>query len=300
MQTERQEQKIGQMNYKEIYDYGAGELAQAGIEENKLDARLILEYVCHTDRNDLLAHGDREVKAEEQSLYREYIGKRKKRIPLQYITGEQEFMGLVFGVNRHVLIPRQDTEILVEEVLRHLHDGMEILDLCTGSGCILLSLLHYSNGCAGVGTDISGEALTVAKENGKKLIKGNRPEEAASFRFVRSDLFENVEGKYDIIVSNPPYIPTGVIPSLMEEVRIYEPKEALDGKEDGLFFYREISSGARRFLKGGGYLFFEIGYDQAEAVSRIMEEDGYRDVAVVKDFAGLDRVVYGWRTVKME
>lgn len=118
--------------------------------------------------------------------------------------------------------------------------------------------------------------------------------EGAVFRFVKSDLFENVEGKYDVIVSNPPYIPTGVIPSLMEEVRDYEPREALDGKEDGLFFYRRISSDARGFLKGGGYLFFEIGYDQAKEVSHIMESDGYRDVTVVKDFAGLDRVVYGW------
>lgn len=286
------------MNYKEIYDYGVSELAQAGIEENKLDARLLLEHICHTDRNDLLVHGSREVLAGEQSLYQEYIEKRKRHIPLQHITGEQEFMGLVFRVNDHVLIPRQDTEILVEEVLRHLHDGMEILDMCTGSGCILLSLLHYSNDCAGVGADISQEALAVAKENGAKLLGQDNPEGksgTAGFRFIKSDLFENVEGKYDVIVSNPPYIPTGVIPSLMEEVRDYEPREALDGKEDGLFFYRKISSDARGFLKGGGYLFFEIGYDQAEAVSHIMESDGYQDVTVVKDFAGLDRVVYGWR-----
>ena len=250
------------MNYKEVYDYGVSQLAQAGIEENKLDARLLLEHVCHTDRNDLLVHGDREVPAGEQNLYREYIGKRKMHIPL-----------------------------------RHLHDGMKILDMCTGSGCILLSLLHYSNGCTGVGTDISQEALTVAKENGAKLMEQDGTEkesEGAVFRFVKSDLFENVEGKYDVIVSNPPYIPTGVIPSLMEEVRDYEPREALDGKEDGLFFYRRISSDARGFLKGGGYLFFEIGYDQAKEVSHIMESDGYRDVTVVKDFAGLDRVVYGW------
>lgn len=286
------------MNYKEIYDYGVSELAQAGIEENKLDARLLLEHICHTDRNDLLVHGSREVPAGEQSLYQEYIGKRKRHIPLQHITGEQEFMGLVFQVNDYVLIPRQDTEILVEEVLRHLHDGMEILDMCTGSGCILLSLLHYSNDCAGVGADISQEALAVAKENGAKLLGQDNPEGksgTAGFRFIKSDLFENVEGKYDVIVSNPPYIPTGVIPTLMEEVRDYEPREALDGKEDGLFFYRKISSDARGFLKGGGYLFFEIGYDQAEAVSHIMESDGYQDVTVVKDFAGLDRVVYGWR-----
>lgn len=285
------------MTYGEIYHWGKHRLESAGIPEAQLDARLLLEYVCGTGRNDLLVHGDRMLEVREQERYRELIAGREKRIPLQQLTGVQEFMGLEFSVNEQVLIPRQDTEILVEEVLRHLHDGMKILDMCTGSGCILLSLLHYSNGCTGVGTDISQEALTVAKENGAKLMEQDGTEkesEGAVFRFVKSDLFENVEGKYDVIVSNPPYIPTGVIPSLMEEVRDYEPREALDGKEDGLFFYRRISSDARGFLKGGGYLFFEIGYDQAKEVSHIMESDGYRDVTVVKDFAGLDRVVYGW------
>ena len=285
------------MTYGELYEYGKRTLGEAGVTEAALDARLLLEYICHTDRNELIVHADHNRSGMEEQFYRTVIEKRAERVPLQHITGEQEFMGLSFRVNEHTLIPRQDTEILVEEVLRHLHDGMKILDMCTGSGCILLSLLHYSNGCTGVGTDISQEALTVAKENGAKLMEQDGTEkesEGAVFRFVKSDLFENVEGKYDVIVSNPPYIPTGVIPSLMEEVRDYEPREALDGKEDGLFFYRRISSDARGFLKGGGYLFFEIGYDQAKEVSHIMESDGYRDVTVVKDFAGLDRVVYGW------
>lgn len=284
------------MKYKELYDYAIRELADAGIEERALEARLLLEHVCHTDRNDLLVHGEREVAEEERSIYLEYIEKRKRHIPLQYITGEQEFMGLVFEVNEHVLIPRQDTEILAEEVLRYLHDGMALLDMCTGSGCILLSLLHYSNFCSGVGADISEEALAVAKKNAERL-KKQKKEETESIRcsFIQSDLFENVEGKYDIIVSNPPYIPTGVIPTLMEEVKDYEPAEALDGKEDGLFFYREISARAHEFLKGGGLLFFEIGYDQAEAVGHMLKEYGYKDVTVVKDFAGLDRVVHGWK-----
>ena len=284
------------MKYKEIYHYGVCQLSDAGIEEKEWDARLLLEYVCHTDRNDLLVHGDREVPESEKDRYFALIEERKRHVPLQHITGEQEFMGLVFKVNGHVLIPRQDTEILVEEALRHLHDGMNLLDMCTGSGCILLSLLYYSNGCSGTGVDISKEALVLARENAAQISRlAGGKEEISNCRFLQSDLFEKLEGKYDMIVSNPPYIPTEVISGLMEEVRDYEPMEALDGKEDGLFFYREISVGAYDFLKGGGYLFYEIGHDQANAVEDIMEKAGYREVTVVKDYAGLDRVVYGWK-----
>ena len=152
------------MKYKEIYHYGVCQLSDAGIEEKEWDARLLLEYVCHTDRNDLLVHGDREVPESEKDRYFALIEERKRHVPLQHITGEQEFMGLVFKVDGHVLIPRQDTEILVEEALRHLHDGMNLLDMCTGSGCILLSLLYYSNGCSGTGVDISKEALVLARD----------------------------------------------------------------------------------------------------------------------------------------
>ena len=284
------------MKYKEIYHYGVCQLSDAGIEDKEWDARLLLEYVCHTDRNDLLVHGDREVPESEKDRYFALIEERKRHVPLQHITGEQEFMGLVFKVDGHVLIPRQDTEILVEEALRHLHDGMNLLDMCTGSGCILLSLLYYSNGCSGTGVDISKEALVLARENAAQISRlAGGKEEISNCRFLQSDLFEKLEGKYDMIVSNPPYIPTEVISGLMEEVRDYEPMEALDGKEDGLFFYREISVGAYDFLKGGGYLFYEIGHDQANAVEDIMEKAGYREVTVVKDYAGLDRVVYGWK-----
>ena len=263
-------------------------MKDAEIEEAALDARLLLEHVCHTNRNDLLVHGDREISETDREIYTDHIAKRKKHIPLQHIIGEQEFMGLTFEVNEHVLIPRQDTEVLVEEVMRYLHDGMEILDMCTGSGCILLSLLHYSNGCCGVGADISAKALETAKRNAERL-------DIEGCNFVQGDLFNNVEGKYDIVVSNPPYIPTDVIPTLMEEVKEHEPIGALDGKEDGLFFYRKISSQAYSYLKGGGYLFFEIGFDQAESVRNIMENAYYKEVTVVKDLAGLDRVVYGWK-----
>ncbi len=268
-----------------MYETGKDRLEKAGVEEAPLDARLLLEYVCGTDRNTLLAHGDREISEEECRKYEECIARREKRVPLQHITGEQEFMGITFLVNENVLIPRQDTEILVEEVLKELHDGMSILDMCTGSGCILLSLLQYSNDCEGTGTDLSAKALEIAKENGRRL--GKTPV------FLESDLFEKVEGRYDVIVSNPPYIPTEVIPTLMPEVREYEPEGALDGKEDGLYFYREIVRQAGEYLNRGGRLFFEIGCGQAAQVSALLEEAGYKEIEVVKDFAGLDRVVSG-------
>lgn len=271
------------MTYREVYGFGADRLKQAGIEEAKLDARLLLEYVCGTNRNDLLAHGDREVSAEEYDRYVDYIERRGCRIPLQHLTGVQEFMGLEFAVNEHVLIPRQDTEILVEEVMKNLHDGMRILDMCTGSGCILLSLLKYSNDCIGIGADISEKALETAYRNREAL--------NLSAEFVQSDLFEAVEGKFDIIVSNPPYIRTEVIDTLMEEVQKHEPYIALDGKEDGLFFYKKIIASAPKYLYQGGRIYFEIGYDQGEQVSELLSQAGFKEIQVVKDYAGLDRVV---------
>lgn len=274
------------MTYRQLYEYGVEKLVEAGIDEAKLDARLLLEYICHTDRNTLLVHGDIERNEMEEQFYRMCIEKRATRIPLQHITGEQEFMGLTFRVNQHTLIPRQDTETLVEEGMRHMYDGMRILDMCTGSGCILLSLLKYSNECEGIGVDISEEALKVARENAQRL--GLKAE------FVQGDLFEPVpEKKFDMIVSNPPYIETAVIETLMPEVRDHEPMQALDGMEDGLFFYRKIVEKASGFLTKGGWLLFEIGHNQGEAVRKLMTEQGFKEVEVVKDYTGLDRVVLG-------
>lgn len=273
------------MEYQEVYRWGASQLAEAGIEEASLDARLLLEEICGTDRNFLLVYGKEQVSGEKYEDYVKYIALRKSHIPLQQIVGYQEFMGLKFKVTPDVLIPRQDTEILVEEVMRYLHDGMHILDMCTGSGCILLSLLRYSNDCAGTGCDISQKALEVARENAGAL--------GLKASFVQSDLFETVNDKYEFIVSNPPYIPTDVIPTLMEEVKNHEPLTALDGREDGLYFYRRIVKEAKEHLHPGGMLFFEIGWDQAQAVSALMEEAGYQEVTVCKDLAGLDRVVHG-------
>lgn len=276
------------MTYRELYDYGCGRLISAGIENNdaKLDARLLLEYICHTDRNTLLVYGDSQRNSTEEELYKSVIEKRASRIPLQHITGEQEFMGLTFKVNEHTLIPRQDTEILVEECLTRIYDGARVLDMCTGSGCILLSLMKYSNECQGVGADISTEALKIARENAQTLGIKN-------VGFIESDMFDNIEGKYDMIVSNPPYIASDVIDTLMPEVKDHEPVSALDGMEDGLFFYRCIVDNANEYMNNNAWLLFEIGYDQGEAVSGLMKDAGFSDVKVVKDYAGLDRVVLG-------
>ena len=278
------------MTYRECYEQGCRTLQAAGIEEAALDARLLLEAVCGTDRNDLLVHGEQPVAPEAEEKYLNWIRQRAEHIPLQQLTGEQGFMGLTFSVNEHVLIPRQDTEILVEEVLKELHDGMRVLDMCTGSGCILLSLLHYSNDCEGLGVDLSAEALEVA---GRNVLKVLTPEKAEHAHFLQSDLFEKVEGKFEIIVSNPPYIASAEVEKLMPVVRDHEPRMALDGTEDGLYFYRRIIEEAGKHLVSSGMLFFEIGYDQGQAVSELMRTEGYCDVQVVQDYAGLDRVVFG-------
>ena len=271
------------MEYVVVYKEGAARLRNSGVREAELDARLLLEYVCHTDRNTLLAHPEREVSEEERAKFLTLIERREKREPLQYITKEQEFMGLTFETSVNTLIPRQDTECLVEEAMKNLHDGMAILDVCCGTGCILLSLLHYSNDCTGVGVDIDANAVSLAKKNAKNL--------GIDATFTVSDLFESVEGTFDLITSNPPYIPTKVIETLDPEVKDYEPMAALDGGEDGLTFYRLIAAKAKQYLKRGGMIFFEIGYDQGEDVSEIMKENGYRHIEVKKDLAGLDRIV---------
>lgn len=273
------------MNYTEAFLMGMQKLKEAQIGEAQLDARLLLEEVCGTDHNTLLCHGDREVSEAEEEKYRRALEQRAVHVPLQHLLGYQDFMGLRFQVNEYVLIPRQDTEILVEEAMRYLHDGMRILDLCTGSGCILLSLLHYSNDCEGVGVDISQEALQVAVQNAELLgIKAD---------FLKSDLYEKVTGKFDLLVSNPPYIERAIIPTLMEEVREYDPYIALDGGEDGLDFYRRIIGGAQDYLKRGGQILMEIGSGQAKAVSELLREAGFKEIDVCRDFAGLDRVVSG-------
>ena len=275
------------MKYSKLYEFGCLQLKAADISDWKTDARLLLEYACGTDFNFLYTNPDFEVTNDKETLYKEYIDKRLTHVPVQHITGTQCFMGLDFKVTPDVLVPRPDTEILVEEVLKDLHDGMRILDMCTGSGCILLSMLKYSNDCTGQGVDISPEALKVARENADSL-------EISSAEFIESDLFQNVSGKFDILVSNPPYIKTSEIKTLMPEVSIHDPYIALDGHEDGVYFYKKILETSPEFLNRGSLIAFEIGNDEGEAVSKLMEEAGLKNIEVIKDYGGNDRVVKGF------
>lgn len=274
------------MTYREGLAAGEKILGKAGIADAKTDTWLLMEMACKIDRNFYYMHMMDDMTEEQAKQYQLLIKKRAERVPLQYITGEQEFMGLTFTVNSSVLIPRQDTETLVEEALKAAKPGMNILDMCTGSGCVLISILKNVD-AKGIGYDISKQALNVAKENAKR--------NHVVCEFERSDLFENVDGTYDIIVSNPPYIPTEVIHTLMPEVKEFEPMEALDGMEDGLHFYRRIVREAKEHLAKGGYLMLEIGHDQGASVSEMLEYGGYAEVRVIKDLARNDRVVIGKR-----
>ena len=273
------------MTFREAICFGEEKLNIAGIEDAKNDAWLLLTFICKIDRTFYYVHMDEDMSVEQVAEYENVLNKRAEHVPLQYITGEQEFMGMPFHVNDSVLIPRQDTETLVEEALKVVRPGMKVLDMCTGSGCILISILKNIVGVEGFGYDISKQSINVAKENAKL--------NNVNATFERSDLFEDVTDKFDVIISNPPYIPTDVIGGLMPEVAVYEPIQALDGKEDGLHFYRRIVEKAATYLNPEGKLLFEIGHDQGESVSSLMIEAGYKDVKVIKDLAGNDRVVTG-------
>jgi len=273
------------MTFQEATDWGSGVLRQSGIEEAELDAWLLLEEVCKINRTYYYSHCGEQMTGEQESEYGIVVKKRAERIPLQYITGEQEFMGLAFKVNSNVLIPRQDTETLVEEALKKCLPGMRVLDLCTGSGCIAVSLMKNAPGMEVTGSDFSKQALLVAKENGKL--------HDADIEWVRSNLFDNLDGKFDLIVSNPPYIPQADILNLMPEVRDFEPVTALDGGVDGLDFYRRIIAEGKDYLNENGYLFLEIGCGQGPAVTNLMCAAGYRDVSVVRDLARHERVIRG-------
>lgn len=277
------------MTYQKALKQGEAFLRERGIDDAATDSWLLLAMACRIDRNFYYLHMQKELPGEQKEAYEAALKKRAEHIPLQHITGEQEFMGLPFLVNADVLIPRQDTEILVEEALKKVKPGMRVLDLCTGSGCIIVSLLKIRSHLLGVASDLSAAALCVAKKNAGR--------NGVSPVFVQGDLFEPVKGTFDLIVSNPPYIPTAEIEKLMPEVREHEPLLALDGKEDGLIFYKRIIEEGYPYLKPGGFLMFEIGCDQGKEVSARMEQAGYQDVKIVKDLAGLDRVVIGGKHV---
>ena len=250
------------MTYREAFLYGERLLAQNGISDAETDARLLLFFAAEIDGNAYYMQMQKELPQEKKTAYDAMLRRRANRIPLQHITGEQEFMGLRFLVSEHALIPRQDTEILVEEALKRVKPGMRVLDMCTGSGCIITSIVKYAPSVCGVAADLSPHALSLARENAR--LNG------VTVEFVQSDLFAEISGSFDMIVSNPPYIPTGEIAGLAPEV----------------------SEGAP-YLKPGGDLLFEIGADQKEAVFALMRDAGCHMINGIKDLAGLDRVVTG-------
>ena len=291
--------------FHELLTQGTQLLMNAGIEEARLDAWLLLEYTADISRAWYYAHPESEVNEEIVSEYLSLCQKRAEHIPLQHLTHQAYFMGYDFYVDERVLVPRQDTEVLAEEALHQLRNMRKprILDMCTGSGCLLLSLLMELPDATGTGVDISAAALAVAERNRKNLELEKRAVLVQSDTFS-GDYFQknsgNISLEYDMLISNPPYIPTEEIGKLMEEVRFHDPVLALDGREDGLYFYRRITEQAGKYLKPGGWLMYEIGCEQGTDVSAIMQGEGFAEVAVKKDLAGLDRVVIGKKQMQEE
>lgn len=270
------------MTYREAYDWGKFRLTEIQIPDAEWDAWLLLEYVTGMNRASYLLHRDDVVAQAHWERFQSLISQRAKRIPLQYLTRETEFMGLSFAVNRDVLIPRQDTETLVELALPEVA-GKRVLDVCTGSGCIAIALQKLGQPAVCHGVDLSPQALAVARENCRRL--------DAEVTVWQSDLFAQVTESYDVILSNPPYIASAVIPGLMPEVREQEPLMALDGGEDGCLFYRRLAAESGQHLKDGGILFLEIGYDQGKSVCSLLQEHGFEEIMIHQDLTGHDRVI---------
>ncbi len=279
------------MTVREILQYGKHALEDSRNEYAKYESRVLLEEVLGIKYMQMLVNPDASVSSEAENRYKEMLEKRRQHYPLQYILGYAHFMDYTFIVNEHVLIPRNDTEVLVETVDQLLNSksfesrSVSLLDLCCGSGCIGISLKLYHDNVNLALCDISKDALEVASRNLKKY--------QLDAALLESDLFTNVKEQYSIIVCNPPYIERDVIPTLMPEVKDYEPMQALDGGVSGLDFYQAILADVHQYLNRDGYIFFEIGYNQGQAVSGLMKNAGFCDVCVKKDYAGLDRIVYG-------
>lgn len=317
--------------WADVLNYGKKILKNAGIVEADLDAWYLFEQIFGISRaqyfmcarENIAGSTAQKMTAQEQtgnsleskntldcvelwlkekmSAYENTLEKRASRIPLQQILGQQEFMGLTFFVNEHVLIPRQDTETLVELVLNEQKDkNISILDMCTGSGCIAVSLKKLGGYACVEGADISEEALKVAKRNSEEILENsdvNSSRTGVIFRL--SDMFSAFPEteRFNVIVSNPPYIPSAVIEGLEPEVRDHEPRGALDGTADGLYFYRILAEECAKHLTPGGHVYFEIGYDQGAAVKELLDIHGFKDTRVIQDLTGKDRVVCGtWQT----
>lgn len=288
------------MTLGQTYKLGKEYLENAGIRDAEIDAWYLMEHITGYDRAYYFSHQEEELREQQTEEYKKMIEKRAQHIPLQHLTGVQEFMGYEFKVNENVLVPRMETEFLVEDaidILRRIYavpyraenKTIRVLDLCTGSGCIVISILKWMQknnvNIEGIAVDISEKALEVARENAEKL--------EVSPVFLQGDLFEPVEGKFEVIVSNPPYIPTQDIETLDPEVKDHDPYLALNGEEDGLHFYRRIIKESTEYMMPGGWMLFEVGHDQGKAVHRLMREHGYSNVEVQKDLSGLDRIVVG-------
>ena len=346
------------MTVKEAYEIGKKQLQAAGIREFEIDAFYLLEYVTGITRAKFYVDYEKKLADGQVKRYKEILAKRAKRIPLQHLTGEQEFMGLSFSVNEDVLIPRQDTEVLVEAALEIIWNQASMaelfinrsekgkqkvgwqqrvgaqeqvfsfLDMCTGSGCILLSILKHSYGkmlqayakkseiaqpnkcnnvlprecpaiftkIEGTGVDVSENALKVAKKNVNRIfpeLASGGFEDEIGITLLQSDLFNKVFGKFHLIVSNPPYIGTFEFGQLAEEVRCHEPRVALVGGDDGLWYYRRIIKESKEYLLPGGHLLLEIGATGGREVSDLMRYHGYKKVKITKDLTGFDRIVQG-------
>ena len=270
-------------------------LKKYNVENARLDAEYIFAHVLGVKRASLILNFDMEISEENKNLIRKYIVRRGKyREPLQYILKEWEFYGRTFKVAEGVLIPRPDTEILAEQCIILMKDfeNPKILDIGTGSGAISVTLAKELPNSEVLGLDISDEALKIAVEN--RELNG-----ASNLKFLKSDVFQHVKEKnYDLIVSNPPYIPVEEYNELMPEVKQYEPKMALTDGGDGYYFYRKISEESMKYLKNGGYLAFEVGYNQGETVSQLMEKNGFRIEARIADYAGIERVIIGRKEEK--
>ncbi len=267
-------------------------LNNKGVDSSRLNAELLLAHILNCKRMDLYLRFDQPLKENEVSKYREVISRRGKREPLQYITGEVEFYGLIFKVNPSVLIPRQETEILIDTVINEVDKGrkLQLLDIGTGSGNITISLLKHLQNSNFTSIDKSEEAIESAKNNA--ILNGFEKQ----INFITEDINQyelNGTDKFDIIVSNPPYIKLHEYSTLEKELLNYEPKEALTDGVDGLSFYKVISSKSNKLLKNGGKIFFEVGKDQSIDVKNILESTGFKNINIVKDYLDIDRVVFG-------
>lgn len=271
------------MNIEEVLQKATIKLKDNNIEEARSKARRLLAFTLEMSKEQIIIHNKEELTIEQENSYNEYVARIIIGEPIQYIIGKQEFMGIDFKVNPSVLIPQPDTEILVErtiEILKHLKEP-KVLDLCTGSGAIAVSIAKYVPNSIIFASDISKQALEIARQNDNEN----------KVNFVHSNLFENIDGEFNVIVSNPPYIKTSEIQRLSKEVQ-NEPLLALDGGQDGLFFYREIIKQAHKYLEEQGYLCIEIGEDQKEQVITLINNCSYyKNIQAFKDLSGHDRVI---------